>query len=448
MVSGLRRGRRIAVFVAGLVAAVIFAHLLASRGSSVLVWSEKTARAKQPVAITEQIQEFGLVYAAGVYMAGRRPRNLTFCEWAHGLPRSLSYTSADIAWSPEAGEKGPYRVLSGVLGGYAGAEAPPVTLCTHATAEQVYAVVELARRWEGPISLAIFAPGLDAGLAVALLERACGCEPGMARVAVQLIFPAGRPPALRPRSQALGDCAASDIQLRESETERKSRNMMYPVNVARNVARSNARTPRVLVSDIELLPSENLASGFVEMVRGRPPRVGVVFVVPAFEVEANEKPPNTKHELLMAARAGVGGYFHRFVCAHCQKFPGLTRWMLRPDPGRVRPSVVTRREFPHHRWEPVYIGTREDPLYTEDMSWEGRQDKMAQMLEMCLLSYRLVVLDGAFLVHAPGVKRRPTSIDNRREAWRRPYERRNSRIYQSVVRRLQKQYPANPRCRQ
>lgn len=70
------------------------------------------------------------------------------------------------------------------------------------------------------------------------------------------------------------------------------------------------------------------------------------------------------------------------------------------------------------------------------------------MLEMCLLSYRLVVLDGGFLVHTPGVKRRSSNIDHRREAWRRPYERRNSKIYQSVVRRLHKQYPSNPRCRQ
>ncbi|XP_012261566.2 beta-1,4-glucuronyltransferase 1-like [Athalia rosae] len=447
---GMRRARRLTVCVSGLTMILLFAHLLASRRISVLGWTSKIHPDKitSMTAVSDQLQDASLAYAAGVYMAGRRPGNVSGCGWAYGLPHSLSYSSSKVTWSPEAGEKGPYRVLPGIVKGSLSRRVPPLTLCTHATADQVYAVVELARRWEGPVSLAVFASGLDAGLAVALLDRACWCEPAMSRVTVHLVFPAGRPPSLRPRNSFSGDCAASDLQLKDSETERKSRSLMYPINVARNVARTHARTSRVLVSDIELLPSENLASGFIEMVRGRPPRVGVVFVVPVFEIETNEKPPNTKHELLMAARAGLAGYFHRFVCAHCQKFPGLTRWMLRPDPGRVRPSIVTRREFPHHRWEPVYIGTREDPLYTEDMSWEGRQDKMAQMLEMCLLNYRLVVLDGAFLVHAPGVKRRPTSVDHRREAWRRPYERRNSRIYQSVVRRLQKQYPSNPRCRQ
>ena len=156
--------------------------------------------------------------------------------------------------------------------------------------------------------------------------------------------------------------------------------MTYPINVARNVARTFAPTNRVLVSDIELLPSERLASGFLAMIHGRPPRPGLVFVLPTFEIHAQEKPPSNKRELMAAVRNGLAIYFHRFVCTHCQRFPGLTKWLLRPDPGRVRPLIVTRREYPHHRWEPVFIGTREDPMYNEEMSWEGRQDKMAQVI--------------------------------------------------------------------
>jgi hypothetical protein len=75
----------------------------------------------------------------------------------------------------------------------------------------------------------------------------------------------------------------------------------------------------------------------------------------------------------------------RFLCPHCQRFPGLTSWMIRPDPNKVRPLIVTKREYPHHRWEPVFIGTRDDPLYTEEMSWEGKQDKMTQVRTIFLV---------------------------------------------------------------
>ncbi|XP_033211638.1 beta-1,4-glucuronyltransferase 1-like isoform X2 [Belonocnema kinseyi] len=381
-------------------------------------------------------------------MAGKNPENSSFCRWYNNIHQELSYPPTEVIWSPGAGEKGPYRILPFIIGeSIRTEELPEVTLCTHATADQVYHIVELAKRWEGPLSFSIFAPGLDAGLAVALLDRACRCEPAMEKVSVHLIFPSGRPPALGHINRSQGDCAASDLQWRKTETERKQRDMTYPINVARNIARMQAGTERVLVSDIELFPSEKLASGFLKMLHGRPLKTNVVFVVPVFEIETNEEPPRNKRQLIAAARVGLAVYFHRYVCPHCQRFPGLTRWILRPDSGRISPLIVTRREFPNHRWEPVFIGTREDPLYTEDMTWEGRQDKMAQMFQMCLLNYRLIVLDGAFLVHTPGIKRKAI-LSNIKPPSNRGQEKRNAIIYQSVVKRLLKQYPSNRRCRQ
>ena len=38
--------------------------------------------------------------------------------------------------------------------------------------------------------------------------------------------------------------------------------------------------------------------------------------------------------------------------------------------------------------EPIYIGTRHEPLYDVRLSWEGFQDKMTQMHELCLLGYK------------------------------------------------------------
>lgn len=45
-----------------------------------------------------------------------------------------------------------------------------------------------------------------------------------------------------------------------------------------------------------------------------------------------------------------------------------------------QPLLVVKREFPYHRWEPIYIGTNQEPLYSELLTWEGQQDKMTQVL--------------------------------------------------------------------
>ncbi|CAD1480378.1 unnamed protein product [Heterotrigona itama] len=447
-------GRKFLIWLSLMFLFILVGRLLVNRGFylPILIISTSDILIPKSYSSSQQDVQTGGAFAfvAGMYMAGLQPRNRSFCRWYHGLPNMLSYPASKVSWSPEIGEKSPYRVLPFILRGTEERnKLPQVTLCTHATADQVYGIVELARRWEGPLSLAIFTPGLDASIAVALLDRACRCEPEMYKVSVHLVFPAGRPPALEQiQVQVQGDCAASDLQKGDAETERKKRSMIYPINVARNVARVQANSIRVLVTDIELLPSQKLASGFMEIVRERPPKAGIIFVVPVFEIESNELPPLTKKELLLATKAGLAVYFHRFLCSHCQRFPGLARWLIRPDPGKVRPLIITKREYPYHRWEPVFIGTQNDPFYAEEMSWEGRQDKMSQMFEMCLLNYRLIILDGAFLVHTPGIKRKTVKINAAKQELLKPHERKNTRIYQRIIKRLLKRYPTNRKCAQ
>lgn len=107
--------------------------------------------------------------------------NLSACTWKHGLPILLAYTTNNIIGTPAAGEKSPYRVLPFIIRGD-DKSLPKLTLCTHATADQIYNIVEIVRRWEGPVSLAVFAPGRDAELAIHLLERVCRCEPQLYKV--------------------------------------------------------------------------------------------------------------------------------------------------------------------------------------------------------------------------------------------------------------------------
>ena len=45
----------------------------------------------------------------------------------------------------------------------------------------------------------------------------------------------------------------------------------------------------------------------------------------------------------------------------------------------MRVSDVVKRHKPFDNWEPIYIGTNDEPFYDERLSWEGRSDKMTQV---------------------------------------------------------------------
>ncbi|GBP83425.1 hypothetical protein EVAR_62439_1 [Eumeta japonica] len=53
--------------------------------------------------------------------------------------------------------------------------------------------------------------------------------------------------------------------------------------------------------------------------------------------------------------------------------------------------IISKREYPYHRWEPLYFGTQKEPWYSEMLSWEGRQDKMTQAKrdpDSCHMAFR------------------------------------------------------------
>ena len=102
-------------------------------------------------------------------------------------------------------------------------------------------------------------------------------------------------------------------------------------------------------------------------------------------------------------RAGAAFPFHKKVCSHCHSIPRLNEWISSAAES-LDVFEVTKRLGDQKWWEPFYIGTQDDPLFDERLSWEGERDKMTQAFSMCLLDYDFAVLDNAFLVHRPGVK--------------------------------------------
>lgn len=321
-------------------------------------------------------------FIPGHFLKGVFPQNESYCHFSYGTPEHFNWTDKYTTFSPELGEVGPYRVIYNVIKLSDKANDGPVTnfsvtYCTHATPEFLYHIVEIVKRWDGPVSLAIYAPFTDAGFSFAIMHQLCHCLPEMSRLSVHLIFPITHPPVFTSAAfhsydsnsnelqyPNFTDCSAPEVLVGgKLQTFRQREGLIYPVNVGRNVARKAAKTSHVLVSDVELLPSQDLVSAFLLMLsRFRKQRVegdiadidlnpllpimqesrtkNVVFVLPVFEVDEKESNvPRTKEELMELYAQNKAVYFHRWVCLHCQRFPGLQRWLQR-KPSTENPNVI------------------------------------------------------------------------------------------------------------
>jgi len=290
-----------------------------------------------------------------------------------------------------------------------------ITYTTHGGYEFLDNLEPLLKRWQGPLSLAVYAPGSDFQKAIdsILYYRECA-ESTLVKdfVTFHIFFDFFHIPEQIPHWQSLlskrPNCNGPEGPTVNAESYKKKNGLDYPVNVARNVARQTVSTHFVFPSDIELYPSPNLISAFLDMIRrdgpalqGTNPRV---FVNNIFEIEANHSLPETKAELVKLMAQKVMIPFHKILCSSCHTIPHAKEWLEAKPSDRMDILYTGKRERPYNRWEPIYIGTNEEPTYDERLTWEGRSDKMVQSYKMCSLEYDYHILDNAFLIHRPGIK--------------------------------------------
>lgn len=115
--------------------------------------------------------------------------------------------------------------------------------------------------------MAAFVPDADAETVGKQLLHLCYCLEDMSRVSVHFVFPANETPYYLPMLPSASEPTDCDIAYIFKEISYRHLNhLAYPVNVCRNVAKNAVTTRYVLVSDVQLIPSEKLASRFLKMV--------------------------------------------------------------------------------------------------------------------------------------------------------------------------------------
>jgi beta-1,4-glucuronyltransferase 1 len=96
-------------------------------------------------------------------------------------------------------------------------------------------------------------------------------------------------------------------------------------------------------------------------------------------------------------------WFHMF-CPKCQWHDNT--WMDAENDSEIKIFGSFKRMGKFEHTEPLFIGTNDEPLYDERLSWEGKFEKMSNAYILCLLDYNFNVLNNAFLVHKPGIKQK------------------------------------------
>ena len=292
-----------------------------------------------------------------------------------------------------------------------------VTYTTHADYTFLDNLEPLLERWRAPISIAMHAPGTDfaATLDAIKYSRNCGSPLVSQLVTFHVFFSSKHVPKTVPPSEKVVsdtyNCTLGPpwVNVTLSKMYKNEKKLLYPVNVGRNIARESAPTFYIFASDIELYPNPNLPTTFLEMIRKRDQPAlykpnPKVFVLSIFEVDEKSQPPNNKTQLGQMLKAGTAIPFHKKLCSGCHNVPRSKEWQEAPETEGLHVFHVGKRTGSFVHWEPIFIGTNNDPLYDERLSWEGKSDKMTQGYALCVLDYDFLILDNAFLVHRPGIK--------------------------------------------
>ncbi|XP_058819198.1 beta-1,4-glucuronyltransferase 1-like [Topomyia yanbarensis] len=290
-----------------------------------------------------------------------------------------------------------------------------ITYTTHADYRFLENIVPLLERWQAPISIAVYAPGEEFDLAIEALRFHMFCHRQSYLMeeyaSVHLYFDFDRMPSkpidyYRNLTFKPYNCPVNSEGSPEPD---RTSNREYPVNVGRNIARDAAQTHFVLASDIELYPNPGFIEMFQRMIANPVYRYTLqtpsVYVLPIFEVAETSTVPEDKIELLRMMKHGDAIKFHEKICEQCHTVPNYEEWKRVIKTDETMDILVTaKRKGQFEVWEPIYVGTKQDPLYDERLSWEGKFDKMTQGYIMCVLGYNFHVLDNGFLVHKPGMK--------------------------------------------
>ncbi len=250
---------------------------------------------------------------------------------------------------------------------YSTAVNQDVCLATQSSLDRIHSLTEMADHWRGAISIAVYLDGDEEVLLFRRIVQHLGrCHPDLfANIAFHLVSaptqqipsPAaasagssststsatwpedeGLPSGSRPldpgsiRLNCSGPSTGLDWLLNghpSLSAKWASTSRLYPQNLMRNIARKACPSQYVLLLDVDVIPSYNMAEAVAQFLDG--PAVAhclkCAFVVPTYELDVRAQFPQNKSQLLWLESQGMAQPFHQKAFRYNQFASNLTRYL-------------------------------------------------------------------------------------------------------------------------
>uniref|UniRef100_A0A1B0AJK1 Uncharacterized protein n=1 Tax=Glossina pallidipes TaxID=7398 RepID=A0A1B0AJK1_GLOPL len=281
-----------------------------------------------------------------------------------------------------------------------------VSLVLHGEYTDLKALGILVRRWNGPISLTLFANGDDFRRAQYTILYLAKCTLFGSEIRSFVTFHfimhedhiwSNIPKSEKAFMSRTADCLHSPYNL-HNETYRQRVGLTYPSNMARNVARQTISTYYILSLDMNYLPSVKFIGKFLNMVHKLQLNntFNTVYTLPVFNVAEPKL-------ALLETKEGLLKYYEEDELSlneESKNTPYLEAWLKPSNDPKVLSILETRKHV--GLWFPWYVSANEyEPFVDDRLHQESLIDRWSHIDLLQALGYDFAVIDNAFLLRLP-----------------------------------------------
>ncbi|XP_037947584.1 beta-1,4-glucuronyltransferase 1 [Teleopsis dalmanni] len=323
-----------------------------------------------------------------------------------------------------------------------------VCLATQSSVERLDSMAQVAVKWDGPISLAVFVVGNEEFTILQYYVtylRLCFINIRN-NVTFHIAVPRGHEPD--PESTKLIDmhkgfnCQQPEqtlrrlLKTRSIETMRWRIRNNYPQNHMRNFARKGCQTKFVFLTDVDIVPSDNIVPLLNLFLRNEYCTNRCAYVIPTFEIDFRVKFPSSKKELLRLYRKGLARPFHEKVFIYNQYATNFSRWFSNTETEETVhiSHNVTNFEF---LYEPFFVAVDDAPAHDERFMGYGFT-RNSQVYEMYVAGFSFFVLSPIFTCHW-GLQQKKS-----RPVWREQQNNLNRKRFETFKNEIFARYKISP----